>query len=171
MTSVYFFKIDKKTEYDKSTLPPAVASHCKKPESIAAAKELIEMGVENLHYEENGKPVADNCFVSISHSENMVAVCKSDVPIGIDIEFIDKERDTKKISNRFYHGKELEYVKNSPFDNFYEIWTKKEAYSKIDGNGAVEIAKGFDVLSLDGYEFETEKIGEYMLSLCKKVGK
>ncbi len=169
MISVYFFKLSDKTEYDTTSLPENVKKHCKKKESIAAASALLSMGVENLHYDERNKPLADNCFVSISHSRDMIAVCKSDKPVGIDIEFMATDRDYQKIAKRFYKGKELEYLNTSPSTaTFYEIWTKKEAYSKISGQGAIEIFDGFDVLNLEGFEFQTEIIGDYALSVCVK---
>ena len=168
MVSVYFFKLSEKTEYDKNSLPENVRNHCKKTESIATASALLSMGVENLHYDENNKPLADNCFVSISHSKDMVAVCKSDKPVGIDIEFMSSNRDYKKIANRFYKGKELEFFNSSPTtENFYEIWTKKEAYSKISGQGTVEIFDGFDVFSCEGHEFQTEIIENFAISVCE----
>ena len=170
MTSVYFFNLTEKTEYDKSLLPQNVRDHCKKPESIAAATELLNMGVENLRYEENGKPIADNCFVSISHSGNMVAVCTSENPIGIDIELIDEKRNLEKLSNRVFCGKELETFKNNPTpEQFYEIWTQKEAYSKIEGQGVNEIMKGFDIFDLQDCEFHTEIVNDYVLSICEKI--
>ena len=127
------------------------------------------MGVENLHYDENNKPWADNCFVSISHSRDMIAVCTSDKPVGIDIEFMATDRDYKKIANRFYKGKELEEFEFSPTaETFYGLWTKKEAYSKISGQGAIEIFEGFDVLNVDGFEFQTEFIENFALSVCER---
>ncbi|MBR5321029.1 MAG: 4'-phosphopantetheinyl transferase superfamily protein [Clostridia bacterium] len=170
MTSVYFFNLTEKTEYDKTLLPKNVQDHCKKRESVAAATELLNMGVHGLRYEKNNKPVADNCFVSISHSENMVAVCTSENPVGIDIEKIDDTRNFEKIANRYFHGKEKEFFEQNPTaDAFYEIWTKKEAYTKIDGNGVIEIQKGFDVLSIENHQFQTEKVNEYMLTICERV--
>lgn len=169
MTSVYFFKLNEKTEYNKELLPQNIQDHCEKPESIAAATELLNMGVENLHYDQ-GKPYADNCYVSISHSGDMVAVCKSDIPIGIDIEKIDDARNFTKIANRYFHGKEKELFNDNPTaDTFYDIWTKKEAYTKIDGNGVIEIHKGIDVLSIKNHQFQTEKVNEYMLTICERV--
>lgn len=169
MTSVYFFNLTEKTEYDKSLLPQNVKDHCKKPESIAAATELLNMGVENLWYDRN-KPMADNCFVSISHSGDMVAVCRSNKPIGIDIELINEKRNLEKLSNRVFCGKELEIFKNNPTpEQFYEIWTKKEAYSKIEGQGVNEIMKGFDIFNLQDYEFHTEIVNNYALSICEKI--
>ncbi len=169
MVSVYFFKLSDKTEYNTDVLPSDAKKHCKKRESIAAASALLSMGVENLHYDEKKKPLADNCFVSISHSKNMIAVCKSDKPVGIDIEFMATDRDYKKIASRFYKGKELEYFNfQCTAESFYEIWTKKEAYSKISGQGAIEIFEGFDVFSLEGYEFQTEIIENFAISVCEK---
>ena len=169
MVSVYFFKLSDKTEYDSNLLPTNVKEHCKKKESIAAAIALLSMGVKNLHYDENNKPWADNCYVSISHSKDMIGVCKSDKPIGIDIEFMATDRDYKKIANRFYKGKELEHCNSFPTaEAFYEIWTKKEAFSKISGQGAIEIFNGFDVFSLEDYEFQTEIIENFAISVCEK---
>ena len=166
---LYFFDITTQDEINKEDMPEAVLSHCKKKESFAAADALIRMGVENLHYGDKNKPFADNCYVSISHSGNMVAVCKSENPIGIDIEKIDYKRDLNKIAKRFYHGKELElFLENPTAEMFFDIWTKKEAYSKISGEGVGEVFNGFDVLSLDGYIIETENINGYMLSVCEK---
>jgi phosphopantetheinyl transferase len=100
----------------------------------------------------------------------MVAVCKSENPVGIDIEKIDYDRDLTKIAERFYHGKELETFRENPTaDVFFDIWTKKEAYSKIGGEGVGEVFKGFDVFSLEDYSFETERIEDFMLSVCEKI--
>lgn len=167
---LYFFDVSKTCEINKENLPQSVLAHCKKTESFAAAQALIQMGAENLRYEENGKPVADNCYVSISHSGDMVAVCTSENPVGIDIEKTDPDRDMKKIAKRFYRGKELEKFNENPTaDLFFEIWTKKEAYSKISGEGVAEVFKGFDVFDLKDYTFATEKVNEYMLSVCEKT--
>ena len=166
---LYYFNINEK-EVNKEKLPEAVLSHCRKKESFLAAEALINMGVDNLHYNEKKKPLADNCFVSISHSGDMVAVCRSENPIGIDIEKIDGSRNLEKIANRFYHGKELELFNENPTaETFFEIWTLKEAYSKISGEGVGEVFEGFDVFSLSDYKFKTEKVDEYMLSICEKI--
>lgn len=165
---VYFFDIREQGEVNKENLPQSVLSHCKKKESFLAAQALIQMRAENLRYNEKNKPLADNCYVSISHCEYMVAVCTSEKPVGIDIEKINSDKNLDKIANRFYHGKErLYFQENHTADVFYEIWTKKEAYSKIGGEGVGEIFNGFDVLSLENYTFETERIENFILSVCE----
>ena len=61
------------------------------------------------------------------------------------------------------------FEQNPTADTFYEIWTKKEAYTKIDGNGVIEIQKGIDVLSVESHQFQTEKVNEYMLTICERI--
>ena len=170
MSWIYVFDLEERKDWTTHELGGTVAEHCKKPESIAAAVALETMGAEDLTYDPNGKPVARNCFVSISHSGDMVAVCKNDiVPVGIDIEKMT-ERDFSKVANRFFRGQELEKFNENPTaETFYEIWTRKEAYSKILGTGVQEVVKGFDVYSFANYEFETDFVGEYAVSICEKI--
>ncbi len=169
MSWIYVFDLEERKEWTWWRLEGAAEEHCKKPESRAAAVALHHMGVEDLTYEPNGKPVAKNCYVSISHSGDYVAVCRNDsTPVGIDIEKMT-ERDFSKIANRFFCGKELEkFTKNPTAEMFYEIWTRKEAYSKIIGTGVQEVVKGFDVYSLANYEFKTDFVEDYAVSICEK---
>lgn len=170
MSLVYVFDLEERKEWTWWEFEGTKADHCKKPESKAAAAALHCMGVEDLTYEPNGKPVAKNCYVSISHSGDHVAVCRNDdVPVGIDIEKMT-ERDFNKIANRFFCGEELEKFNSNPTaEMFYEIWTRKEAYSKILGTGVQEVVKGFDVYSLANFEFQTDFAGEYAISVCEKI--
>ncbi len=171
MSLIYVFDLAERNDLTKWEFDGTIADHCKKPESIAAAAALHCMGVEDLTYESNGKPVAKNSYVSISHSGDHVAVCKNDFhPVGIDIEKMT-ERDFNKVAKRFFHGKELEKFNSNPTaEVFYEIWTRKEAYSKILGTGIGEVVKGFDIYSLENYEFKTDFVGEYAVSVCEKIG-
>lgn len=129
---------------------------------------LSEMGAQNVRYLENGKPVADNCYVSVSHSGDTAVVCKSDRPIGIDIEKIDTPREFQRLAERYFSSAELQYFNDEPTaQRFYEIWTKKEAYSKISGEGIKMIARGFDTFSLKDVTFKTEKRENYIITVCE----
>lgn len=129
---------------------------------------LLRLGAENVSYLPNGKPVAENCFVSISHSNGKCAVCVSDREVGIDIEKIT-DRDFEKTVKRTFGEKEKEYyLKNKSARVFYEIWTRKEAYSKISGDGIKDIMKGTDTFSLEGYEFKTQFHDGFVLTVCEK---
>lgn len=133
-----------------------------------ARKMLRSLGAENISYLPNGKPVAENLFVSISHSNGRCAVCVSEKEIGIDIEKI-ADRDFEKIVRKTFSEKEREYYFNSKSpQTFYEIWTRKEAYSKISGEGIRDIMKATDTFSLDGYEFKTQIRDGFVLTVCEK---
>ncbi len=169
MADIYFFELEERKGWTNWEFEGTKADHCKRRESRAAVAALHCMGVEDLTFEPNGKPVAKNCYVSISHSGECVAVCRHIDPVGIDVEKMT-DRDFHKIAKRFYKGEELTYFNSNPTaEVFYEIWTKKEAYSKINGQGVGEIVAGFDVFSLADYQFETQIIGEYVLSVCEKI--
>lgn len=133
-----------------------------------ACEELERLGAENISYLKNGKPVADNLFVSISHSNGRCAVCVSEREVGIDIEKI-ADRDFEKIVRKTFSKKEREYYFNSKSpQTFYEIWTRKEAHSKISGEGIRDIMKATDTFSLEGYEFKTQIQDGFVLTTCEK---
>ncbi len=176
MTSVYFFTPESDyPEIETANLPDNVKKHFInngkiKNESYAAFSALCSMGAENLRYSDNGKPLADNCFVSISHSGDVVAVVKSDVPVGIDAEKLDTERDFKRLSKRFFSPAEQEYfLKRESAERFYEIWTRKESYCKISGEGLDLILKGLDTFSINDVRFATETVNGCVITLCEKI--
>ena len=80
----------------------------------------------------NGKPVlkCGGAFISASHSEDFVLCGISKFPIGVDVE---KMRPIDlKVARRFCSETELENCKNE--QDFFKIWTLKEAYFKLYGS-------------------------------------
>ena len=140
----------------------------KKAHSAKAKEELEKMGAENIAYLANGKPVAENMFVSISHSNGKCAVCTSERPVGIDIEKVT-DRNFEKTVKKIFGEKEKAYLLNNKSPSaFYEIWTRKEAYSKISGEGIKNIIKGTDTFCLDGYDFKTQFFDGFVMTVCEK---
>ena len=92
----------------------------------------------------NGKPylVGSPYHFSITHTGEVVAVAVSDSPCGIDAEVI--ARQSRRIAERFFHPAESAYL--AAFDSdaydaeFTEIWTKKEAFAKLTGEGIADFA-------------------------------
>ncbi len=81
---------------------------------------------------------------NLSHSGNVVALAVSDNKVGIDIEKI--ENIDLKISKDYFHNKEIEFVysqKGKELENFYKIWTLKEAFVKAIGKGLSFPLKSF----------------------------
>lgn len=130
------FENDKKrTVFGEMLARKMISSAC------GIKEEKIVFGVK-----ENGKPFAKNAAIqfNISHSADFVACAVSDTPVGIDIEKIDKNRE---LPIDFVCGKnEREYILGADSESeirkrFFEIWTKKEAYSKFTGEGISSLKK------------------------------
>ena len=78
-------------------------------------------------------------FLSLSHSANWVVCAVSDAPIGIDIEAPAKPRDWRRLAPTVFSPAELDSAQDlAPTDaeqQFYRIWTLKEAWFKSRGEG------------------------------------
>lgn len=118
-------------------------------------------------YNENGKPLLEFCYFSISHSGEYVACALDDTPVGVDTEVI---RDIPfRNDYRLFTLEEVVYVNESEKEHnlrFFEIWTKKEAYIKAKGLKLID-GSGVNVLNLPDAKFTTEIKGENMLTLCE----
>jgi len=131
-------------------------------------------------------------FFSVSHSENMMICAVACFNIGADCQKrnIDDIEKCKKIAKRFYSEqenifldsillpddendsdddiKEQEYI-----NNFFRIWTKKEAYIKYTGKGLAEGLNTFSVTNENrqkNYQSDVYFKRIYLAKL-KKTGK
>jgi 4'-phosphopantetheinyl transferase len=104
------------------------------------ARELIRNAVgadARISKKENGMPYLENYpfFISISHSKNMALAGISEKPIGVDIEVI---RDfDKRLIPRFFTESEQDFIRCD--EDFFKVWTVKEAYLKLTGEGLKNI--------------------------------
>ena len=83
----------------------------------------------------NEKPYfKDDPFVrcSVSHSGSLVVVAMAETEVGIDVEEI-KEKPYGRIVERNFTAGEAAEVKD--LESFLKVWTKKEAYLKLTGDG------------------------------------
>lgn len=131
-----------------------------------------EIGECPITFGEHGKPYpADNSlYFSVSHSGNIVAVATDEREVGLDVEKLPKV-ERLKIVDRFYHHNEQAYV-NGAEDRlraFCRIWTRKEAYLKLTGEGI-----GTDLTVLDTTSpplsdmLYTVDLEGYCLSVCSE---
>lgn len=122
-------------------------------------------------YEPSGKPFLKNneILISISHSENCVAIAISDEPTGIDTEKISEYYE--EIVSDFFCKEEYKYINSSKnkCEEFYKIWTKKEAFTKINGEGLSIPLNSFNVLDNDfSQKCFTIKKDDFFISVCSE---
>lgn len=123
----------------------------------------------NISFSDVGKPVLDGLFFNISHSDEYVICAVGDKEVGCDIEKISEIKSD--IAKRFFSKTECEYLNSfevSP-DNklleFFRIWTIKESYIKMTGEG---ISIGLDTFSVNFHN----KNGDYNdIYILRKVDK
>ncbi|MBQ7989655.1 MAG: 4'-phosphopantetheinyl transferase superfamily protein [Oscillospiraceae bacterium] len=117
---------------------------------------------------EHGKPcmTGANIPFSLSHSENRIIFAHARTPIGIDIEL--RESGRSGIAERFFTPNEYErIISSSDADStFYDIWTAKEAYIKMTGEGLSRSLSSFDVISQMQGMIATVHTDGYTVSVC-----
>ncbi len=98
----------------------------------------------------NRKPIVENGFVSISHSDSLVAfVWNPDFEISIDIEEIG-ERITR-IARRAFSEDELKFA-NDDIVKLNLLWNVKECVYKLAGIKGLEFKTQIHVLPFDSIE-------------------
>ncbi len=137
----------------------------------------------NLVYNENGKPFLESgeAFFSISHSKDMAMCVISDSEVGCDIERV-KEVDFR-LANRRFHQKEITKLqeiadKSQKTDMFFRLWTIKESFVKLVGEG-LKLPLGCFFVDFDKNKvinndkefcfFEITKVKGYKCSVCSKT--
>lgn len=94
----------------------------------------------SLRYGEKGKPYLRDIplYFSLSHSEGRVICAVSDAEVGADLQY-PRDMDMAKTVARFFAEEEKREWKELPLKKqeefFYHLWTRKEAYGKLTGEG------------------------------------
>lgn len=100
---------------------------------------LKECGLADaeIKFGSNGKPEVEGIYFNLSHSKNMVISAISDKAVGCDIEQISVAPE--KVADRFFCETEIEYLSKFAGEQknkeFYRLWTMKESYMKMTGEG------------------------------------
>ena len=121
---------------------------------------------------ERGKPYFPNTpavHFSVSHSGDIFACAFSDESVGVDVQEYkkrpDEEERCRKIAARFFHRDEIDALDADTLSAFYNIWTAKEAYVKLTGQGIDGDFSEFCIFDLNEYLFQSEFAG-CALSVC-----
>ena len=119
---------------------------------ISGTDEFVEEKMSDMEIEvdENGKgriDNRDNLFFNISHSKDYVVLALSDEEVGIDIQEIKPLK--ANVPKRFFTDTDNEYIDRSEdgrIERFTQIWSAKESFAKLTGNG---IGEGFSTFYED----------------------
>lgn len=133
---------------------------------------VYSVSLKDVDFKKNasGKWTCDVCELSVSHSNDIVAVAVSDKPVGIDVELIDCSRFDERLQRRILSASEQETAisltaeERARYAN--KLWTVKEALFKRD-EGTAFAAASIDTL-LGDYETVTVLDGDkkYYLSIA-----
>lgn len=103
---------------------------------------------ENVRINSEGKPVAENVYFNLSHSAQWVICAVGEKRVGCDIEIIAEE--PKGVAERFFHQNEAEYLNSCREERrretFFRLWTLKESYIKMTGEGLHLPLDSFEIL-------------------------
>lgn len=155
-------------------------------------KEQLGIASENLTLvkTEYGKPYVKGCkefHFNLSHSGDYVIFAYGDIPMGVDVERL-KDMDIR-VAKRCYTDEEYNRVVNAPEKMnrqkaanqekiedkdtvFYRIWTMKEAYLKLTGQGISVPLNSFEVdleqmkVKETTYKFDGCYVDDYYISIC-----
>ena len=150
-------------------------------ETLSSKKDIL-IGKTKLGKLIIKRPSNLNLDVSISHSGRylVVGVCNNG-KIGVDIELLKDVnyrvfRNCLSASEEMYINSDKEITQR--LENFYEIWTRKEAYLKALGIGLQKplpitqfypdpIKPRAEIIhGNQQYYFSTQKEGKFILSVC-----
>lgn len=85
----------------------------------------------------DGKPEVEGIFFNLSHSGRIVICATAEREVGCDVEQIVKAPEG--VAERFFHPNESAYVNACVGEErdrrFFRIWTMKESYIKMTGEG------------------------------------
>lgn len=118
-------------------------------------------GEAHIRFGQNGKPETEGIYFNISHSGNLVICAVSDLPVGCDVEVVGTYHEG--VVRRFFSEKEKFYLENIAVTErsraFYRIWTARESYMKLTGEG----------MRLELSEFEVELVGSKVDDKWSKI--
>ena len=140
----------------------------------------------SFSYGERGKPYLakrEDIHFNISHSGDYVCAAVSDKPVGVDIQFREENHiRERKVAERFFTAADRKRLGACAYaqyhDLFYRIWSIRESYVKLTGEGMSGGLSGFEIdwemgkildtksHNQDAFFQERQGIINYSLSVC-----
>lgn len=100
---------------------------------VRCALKNLELPLD-IRYNTKGKPSLDKeCYISISHAHERVAVACGSYPIGVDIERLKPEK-ILSVKKKFLRNDETAFINPKyEVDQLHIIWGIKESLYKLHG--------------------------------------
>lgn len=146
---------------------------------LEQASTILSLPINQLKVKktEKGKPYLDGVkdfYFSVSHSDDIIVFCASNKPVGIDVEH--KTGRYMDIARRFFTTDEYECLSSSTDKEreFLTLWTKKESYIKMIGEGLYCPLNSFDVTgdlkaAFTSREYTSKDGIRFIISTCEKL--
>ena len=142
---------------------------------LLLAYALRKAGVSDLSLRRlpNGKPVpADDPAIhfNLSHSGSLAVCALSGHPVGVDVEPI--QNVVPEVAAMCFQPAELEWMKASdnPDYSFTRLWTRKESYLKLTGEGLSRPLDTFCALpginAPKGVFYSESEIMRHLICVC-----
>ena len=92
----------------------------------------------------------ENIHFNLSHSGKIVLCEISDMEVGADVEYIDREIDLN-IAKHYFYNREYESIMNAENrpEEFFKYWVLKESYMKYTGLGMNLNLDSFEIIIKD----------------------
>ena len=92
----------------------------------------------------------ENIHFNLSHSGKIVLCAISDMEVGADVEYIDREIDLN-IAKHYFYNREYESIMNAENrpEEFFKYWVLKESYMKYTGLGMNLKLDSFEIIIED----------------------
>lgn len=105
----------------------------------------------------NRKPYIDGSDLkyNVSHTTDWVLIAIANTDVGVDTEKIDPTFDFPSILPDYFSPAETVFIGHSP-ENFFLLWTRKEALTKATSQGLDENLK--QIPSLGGLQFADDSL-------------
>ena len=104
-----------------------------------------------FHYGAHGKPEVRGSGLkfNISHSGGLAVIALATVEVGVDVE-LPRKRRSDDIARRFYAPGEVERMfaerdDARRADAFFRLWTCKEAFLKVTGEGLSRSTRSYEI--------------------------
>lgn len=135
----------------------------------ALREEGVFKEMPEFSYNEHDKPFLKNYpgwYFNISHSKTAVCCVLSRKEIGIDIEEVGEYKES--LAAYICNDKELESLHDSEnkADDFYKLWTRKEAVFKMIGSGITNDIK--DILDTPYSNITSLKVDNIWLTVVRQ---